>query len=324
MKLFLESTSSLALWLTLPLRPTVDQAVGLKALDGCNPTMSSVLHASQTFPFLRLPIEVSTAPHSRPSLPLANSHCISYSFGERVYYPIAGEVHASSPELCFVQLARSLSLLPLIKAGYALCGSFYFNPCAQLALSERPPLTTPKRIEAFINRNPRLPGNVLARKALPHLARKAASPPEIFLHLLLSLPFRYGGYQLPDLCLNTRIRPSKKAQAIAGRSYLVPDICHTERRLAIEYDSNAEHMTPMQITRDAAKRLALEADGYKVITVTARQLVSPEKMHHIAREVAGHLGVRLRTQSEQFAPRQRELFKMGWSFDSYLRFPEHF
>ena len=74
---------------------------------------------------------------------------------------------------------------------------------------------------------------------------------------------------LPRLEMNRRVRPSKKARKIAKRETLVPDLCHSESRLAIEYDSNAEDLTSRQIVKDSAsKRLALEADGCGVISVT--------------------------------------------------------
>ena len=45
-----------------------------------------------------------------------------------------------------------------------------------------------------------------------------------FLAMVFGLPHRYGGFQLPDLAVNRRLRPSRKAQQIARRATLVPDI----------------------------------------------------------------------------------------------------
>ena len=122
---------------------------------------------------------------------------------------------------------------------------------------------------------------------------------------MLSIPHRYGGYALPGLEMNRRVRPSKKARKIAKRETLVPDLCHSESRLVIEYDSNAEHLTARQATLDATKRMALESDGLKVITVTTSQLASASAMRHVAQEAHARRGTRLRLRCKNFALRQK-------------------
>lgn len=178
-------------------------------------------------------------------------------------------VFASCPELCFVQLAQSLPFHELVRAGNVLCGRFYLDAGKGGELGRREPLTSKRRIEAFLRANPGIKGVKEARRALPWVTEGAASPPEAFLAMVFGLPYRYGGFQLSDLAVNRRLRPSHKAQQIARRTTLVPDILFADARLAIEYDSTAEHTSSSQLTRDAQKRLALEADGYKVVTVTA-------------------------------------------------------
>ena len=86
----------------------------------------------------------------------------------------------------------------------------------------------------------------------------------------------------------------------------------------MEYDSNAEHLAPSQITQDAKKRLALEADGYAVVTVTTSQLASTESMETVAREIGRRLHRRLRIRASGFHRRQTELYRIGWSLDGYL------
>lgn len=138
------------------------------------------------------------------------------------------------------------------------------TPGRAASLGNASPLPRGDAIEAFIHANPGIKGVKEARRALPWVTEGAASPPEAFLAMVFGLPHRYGGFQLPDLAVNRRLRPSRKAQQIARRATLVPDILFADARLAIEYDSTAEHASSSQLTRDAQKRLALEADGYKV------------------------------------------------------------
>lgn len=136
---------------------------------------------------------------------------------------------------------------------------------------------------------------------------------------MLSIPHRYGGYALPGLEMNRCVRPSKKARKIAKRETLVPDLCHSESRLAIEYDSNAEHLTSRQIAKDSSKRLALEADGYKVISVTTRQLYDRSEMRSVAHEAGVRMSRRIQIRAKSFGNAQRKLYATGWSLKAYHR-----
>ena len=180
-------------------------------------------------------------------------------------------------------------------------------------------MTSKRRIESFIRRNAGLRGSAAAKSALRFVVDNAASPPEAFLWSVLSIPHRYGGYALPGLEMNRRVRPSKKARKIAKRETLVPDLCHSESRLAIEYDSNAEHLTSRQIAKDSSKRLALEADGYKVISVTTRQLYDRSEMRSVAHEAGARMSRRIQIRAKSFGNAQRKLYATGWSLKAYHR-----
>ena len=137
--------------------------------------------------------------------------------------------------------------------------------------------------------------------------------------MVLGLPRLYGGYGLDAGKVNHCMVPSKKAKALSGRSFLVPDLCWPETRLAIEYDSNSEHLSGTQAARDAKKRLALEHDGFRIITVTTSQLGCAADMRSVAEEVARHNGVPLRIRGKQFARKHGELYRAGWSLARYSR-----
>lgn len=241
--------------------------------------------------------------------------CVKRPVG-KPFCHIADGIYASSPELCFVQLARTYSLHELVRAGNVLCGAFFIDVEAGERLESRVPLMSKRRIEAHLRVNPGIPGSKKARQALPWITEGTASPPEAFLAMVLGLPFRCGGFQIPGLLANRRLKMSPKAQEIAHRSTLVPDLLIPETRLVVEYDSTAEHTSARQLTRDAQKRLALEYEGYKVITVTTKQLASRAEMRRVAEEVYRHLGRRLRPQSHSFNAQQASLFQMGWALDA--------
>lgn len=319
MRVFLYGISALSYWLSVDKRPQLDCAVGARALRNCDPTDQSVAYLASMFPQIPQPYHVLVSSQHRAPVAEAITHGSVFAYAGKPFYRIGNGVYASCPELCFVQLANELSLHELVKVGDALCGTFAIDPHCGHGLGSRPPLTTARRIEAFVRRNPGLHGVKAARRAIRLVTDGAASPPESFMRMVLGLPYRYGGYQLEGLRANYRLKPSRKARAIARRETLVPDLCSVSGRLAIEYDSNAEHLTEAQIGKDASKRLALEADGYKVITVTKPQLADALHMGHVAKEAGRRLGRRVRPQSRNFSQQNRKLFQAGWSLRRYHR-----
>lgn len=288
-------------------------------MRSCVPHQRAVEYLERTFPQIPQPYHVLAPSPSKSPVPQALVHMSRFPYQGKPFVRVGNGVFASCPELCFVQLALSLSFHELVKAGDALCGSFYVDPLSNNGLGSRTPVTSKRRIEAFIRRNAGLHGVKQARRALGSMIDGAASPPEAFLWSVLSLSQRYGGYGIPNLAMNRRIRPSKKARSIARRETLVPDVSHLESRLAIEYDSNSEHLTPSQVARDATKRMALEADGFRVLTVTTRQLSNPGEMRHVAEQASKHLGRRLQIRGRRFSAVHRLLYATGWSLKKYHR-----
>lgn len=61
---------------------------------------------------------------------------------------IEGDIFCSSPELCFLQMARVLPLLQLIKLGFELCGCYALAPDGRAI--EQPALTSKDRIDDFL------------------------------------------------------------------------------------------------------------------------------------------------------------------------------
>lgn len=315
MRIFLHGISSFSYWLTAQLNPRAGETVSAQALRDCEPTLKSLKHLSGCLPFVPRPYQVTTPSEERRVPANVVRHvCVKRPKG-KAFCRVADGVYVSSPELCFIQLGCALSFHELVRAGSVLCGCFRIDPSENGKLRERSRLTTKRRMEAFVRANPGLPGIKNVRRALPWLVEGAASPPEVFLAMVLGMPFRFGGFQVEGLMANRRLVPTQKAQALARRATLVPDLLLPDTRLAIEYDSTAEHASSRQLSRDAQKRLALEADGYKVVTVTTRQLADRAALRGIAEQIYEHVGRRLRPQSQFFDARQAQLFQMGWSLD---------
>lgn len=298
--------------------PRAEDLAGVKAVMDCRPTAEAVEHLRTHYPPLPLPLHFTVDKRAGRTPPHAVAHLNTFPLTGKPFVRIGSGVYAAGPELCFVQMARELPLPELVKVGSALCGAYRIDVRHRNQLADRPPLTTRAKIERFLERNPGITGAKQARRAVKMLVEKTASPPEAFLAVLLGADHRYEGFHLPNLEVNRRMTPGSKAQAIASQGSITPDLVHRATKLAIEYESNSEHLTPQQIAKDARRRLALEAQGYKVITVTARQLGNRFDMQRIATEAARHLGRELRPQGKNFPQRQAELFQAGWSLSAYL------
>ncbi len=296
-----------------------ENRLSVRSVKDCVPSRRSVDYSVTQLPQVPLPLQAMVPCKAKSSVPDAVAHVCAHSIVGKPFVKISNGLLAPLPELCFVQLAQTLSLPELVHAGNALCGTFYIDPTQPGGLGSRLPLTNVSRIAAFLRKNPGLHGSKAARRALRWVRDGFASPPESFMWLVLGLEHRDGGYALSGLKVNERLNMSRKAAGIANRTTLVPDLCAPEARLSIEYDSNAEHLSARQLTLDATKRMALEADGYKVITVTALQLRDCREMSSVAKEAARRLGLRFRVQSSAFAVQQRRLFALGWSLDAYFR-----
>ena len=313
MRLVLHGLSALPVLLS-SYRIDQNQRGDHKVLHDCISDKAALAYLEHTLPQIKQPYWLS-APTWRPSREDCHIVSTAYAYPAGSFYQVTTGIFAASPELCFVQLGARVSRIELILYGSALCSTFVIDPTAHGGLGTRRPLTSKQKIAKFIAQNSHLTGIAPARRVLPFLVDGAASPPEIFLQMVLLLPHFLGGFGLPGCETNHRLLLSPRARSIARRNTLVPDCCWPEKRLAVEYDSNAEHLTSQQITLDATKRLALEKEKFRVVTVTNQQLADPGHMAGIAREIARRLEIRLRIRSQRFPQRQAELYRRGWSLD---------
>lgn len=319
MRLVLFGVSAFSYWLTAAAPPNWLHAADESCLARCNPTQEAVDGLAAGLPQIGEPLHCLVPGACHKHVGGVETHVTRRPYPRGSFLRVAEEVYVPCPELCFVQAAQLATLHELVKIGSALCGAFYLDPWASGGLRARAPLTSRARIEAFMASCPGLKGAQAARRALPLLMEGAASPPEIFLRMVLGLPTFYGGYGLRGSCANYRMEVSRDAQAISGCSTLVPDLYWPEHRLVVEYDSNAEHLTSDQAVRDSKKRLALTRDGFKVITVTTRQLGQPGSMRYVAQEVARSLGRAFRLRGRQFPAKHAALYRAGWSLNGYCR-----
>ena len=77
-----------------------------------------------------------------------------------------------------------------------------------------------RKLTAYANSLDKTHGKRKAIKALRYVANGSASSRETILTMLLTLPYRMGGYGLKQPLLNHRIDLGRRERRIAGKNYL--------------------------------------------------------------------------------------------------------
>jgi len=213
-------------------------------------------------------------------------------------------------------MAAEYPLAKLIALGLEICGSYSLPPKpsagadkneTEKALYNMPQLSSQKKLKAFISRMKGWVGQKQALKALRYIADSSASPMETALFILLTLPYRYGGYGFPSPELNGRIDPEKGAKRFVGREYYRGDLLWRKAGVVAEYNSDAEHTGPEKIASDAIRRGDLDLCGIYEVTVTKRQLYNSELLENAAVQISKKIGRQLRYKDPGFSKARHEL-----------------
>lgn len=210
-----------------------------------------------------------------------------------------------SPEFCFVQMATILSLPKLIELGFELCGTYDMSSDP---LRECASLTSVDKLDAYVTELGNVYGKRMAAKALRYVANGSASPRETILTMLLTLPYRMGGYGLSMPFLNHPIDLGRRERRIAGKNYLKCDLYWPNAKLDVEYDGG-DHADPQQMLKDSMRRDALVSCGVTVLTVTKWQLEDGGELNAIAHAIADQMGKRLRYVDPDFTRKNRALHR---------------
>ncbi len=219
-------------------------------------------------------------------------------------------IYLSAPPLAFVQAAtQTKDLIELLQLGFEICGTYQTEQTARSWCSNVAPLTNKHAISTFADHNPGLNGIKRVRQALPYLSDASASPYETKLALLLGLPKKYGGYGLGMPIMNHRVDLSKKARTIAGRAFLLCDLCWPRARLDVEYQSELIHANSVNLERDSRRQTALESMGWNVVAVTKGMIHTLEDMDAIASIIDKHLALCRHADPSNYRDRQKNLRK---------------
>lgn len=320
MKLFLHPLSAMSFWLTARVRPTNLKRVPSPKVAEFRPTAKTEDFLARTFPYMPGPIHVLVTEGRRNRRNQFCFHRLPKDWDDIGFCLIAPGVYAPTPEATFIAMGRYLSVPEMVYLGGALCGDFALDPARPSGVAKALPVSSPSAFGCFADAHPGFRGIVGARPALPLVQEGAESPPEVFMRMVLCLPRRYGGLAVAGAGANWSYLPSEDAQAISGRDYVRPDLLFRNgtKMVSVEYDSDSIHLVRGQASRDESKRLALESDGAKVISIRPDHLANPVYMKRVAREIERRLGFRQYPEPEDFYLKQEQLFCMDRSFSRFI------
>lgn len=218
----------------------------------------------------------------------------------------------SSPEFCFLQMADQMSLVELIELGYELCGTYSISQgeeqdLSQESLYDKATLTNTKKLEDFTDHMQNTRGRANATRALRYVQDGSASPMETKLTMLLTLPYRLGGYGFIMPEMNSNIIPTKSVRKASSKARYACDLFWPDYALAVEYDSDQYHTGSARIAHDAKRKNALASLDITVITVTRQQVYSSVEFERVARLLAENMERRLVYKRQSFAAAQYEL-----------------
>jgi len=287
-----------------------------RRMPPCEASASYAVRLGETWG-LSLPLDIMVGERSarRPSKAV-RPHVCSKPIANGSFVSVGDGLYLSSPEFCFFQMAAKYPLAKLIALGLEICGSYSLPGSASTggdrgdlvqSLYDLPPLTSKKRLTAFSARMEGWIGHNQALKALRFIADDSASPMEAVLVMLLTLPYRLGGYGLPMPELNGSIYPKKRVSQFAGKSFYRGDLLWRDAGVVAEYNSDAEHASQNRISMDAIRRNDLSLCGIFEVTVTKKQIKSTELFDKVARQIAVRIGKELRYKEPEFSGARREL-----------------
>ncbi len=237
------------------------------------------------------------------------SHVVTTSFPDGSFIRVDKNLIVSSPELCFVQMAGILSLAELVALGYEFCGGYRLDKEdeKERGFRDDPPLTSVVSLHSYVGKAVGMVGRKKAIQALRFIADGSRSPMETALAILLTFPYRLGGYGFPVPLLNYPIEVPAGTRRAHGTTELYSDLYWKEEKVDVEYDSDAYHAHPTQLSRDAARRNSLSSAGVTVITVTWGQVVYPTRLREVAEALSKLLNKRLQLSRLDFAVHHAKL-----------------
>lgn len=314
MTLYLSHESALRYWLTRTAAHALPDCAPEHTLTRASAGMAEIALASLPFdPSPKRPLHLlMPSPDAHRDRSIVRPHVQAQELPPGSFRCLIGDVRVSSPELTYLQLAARRPLSEVVTYGSYLCAGFCVDEDGSY-LGLREPLTTTYDIAAYLGRIPEAYGASKARHALGYVVGNTASPMEVALAVLLSLPVREGGWEMPHIVANHRIDIDDELKPLADAECYFGDLLIPSVNGDLEYDSKEFHSGSYRLDHTQARRNVLEAMGIRTISATIGQIADARRFDHFM------YMVRRRFELEQLACTLEESERQHRLHDSLLR-----
>ena len=254
-----------------------------------------------------------SSPRNRVNRKGLHCHVWSAEIPAHAFWRLGGNVLLSTPEFCFLQMAETLPISQLIQLGYELCGCYAMNPKAKRGFNRtKAPLTTPIRLQEFITRAGSCRGSAKSLMAVRWIVANSWSPMETDTTMLLVLPTKMGGYQLPFPVLNMVLWLDGDWQARAKQGHYNLDMLWPGTNKVLEFNGEEDHLGKTTAGRDRTREIVLAGLGYDVTVITGRQVFRADEFDFVVQTLCKSLGRKYhkptKAQMEKKYALRRELF----------------
>lgn len=320
-KLFLCHRSAANLWRTnaawllahaRAARPAAPPALQNPAVE-----LASTLETARSFLGVRHPIHVLISPHSRRTRNrVIETNCWSGPLPSGSFIAVGQTLLVATPEFCAMQMAADelISDAELLAYILEICGTYALQPSGN-ALYNQPVLSSIKALETFARKSSGRRGARRLKRIIRLAAQGSASPLETLAFELLTLPRALGGEGLPLPALNMRIKIPPELRGSDDHWHRKGDLCwtqpDTEAGVIVEVLGKEPHPDEeISRARDSDREVSLEALGWTVLPVTARQLYLSDGTDRIVQAVRNRLALRWREPQYDHADRRAALRRL--------------
>lgn len=279
-------------------------------------TLDSAI-SSGAFADMRKPLDLLTGNRNeRRSTKRVRFHCVQTALPDgalvlvdETTLPDGTKLHIalSSPEFCFLQMARSLAWFDLIALGFELCGDYALAPDAPRGFLPHNPISTPDDLLAFATNAYNFTGSKTARRAARQILQGSRSPRETKVCMLAHLPRLQGGMGCKAPLLGQEIEAPDPAARILGARTFKPDLYWPEYRMAVEYSNRAWPSAQERLNYDKLVRNAYRMLGITAISLGKDDLSDDARLRKRFELVNRKCKRRLQTPNDRHLARQREL-----------------
>ena len=295
-------------------RDFIDHACGCAHVRTLDSALSSGMLAS-----MRKPLDLLTANRNeRRSTKRVRFHCVQTALSDgalvlvdETTLPDGTKLHIalSSPEFCFLQMARSLAWFDLIALGFELCGDYALALDAPRGFLPHNPISTPDDLLAFTTNAYNFTGSKTARRAARQILQESRSPRETKVCMLAHLPRLQGGMGCKAPLLGQEIEAPDPAARILGARIFKPDLYWPEYRMAVEYSNRAWPSAQERLNYDKLVRNAYRMLGITAISLGKDDLSDDARLRKRFELVNRKCKRRLQTPNDRHLARQRELLE---------------